>query len=284
MFRSGESFRYTECANCGCLQITAVPADLSAYYGDDYYSFQRPQGRYANRLLRNTPARAALRVNTAIYNRFGKGWGIEWARQAGMRATDRIIDVGSGGGENLLRMHAFGYRNLVGADPFLDRDKLLAPGVPVLRRHHTQLDGQFDWIMMHHAFEHVGDPGAVLESFERLLAPGGRVLLRVPLVGGYAWREYGTSWVQIDAPRHLVLFSLSGLRQLVERAGFELMQVRYDSWSFQFWGSELVRRGIAYADGPVGFSDAQLDAWAARAVELNRALDGDQAAIVLRRA
>lgn len=282
MFRSGEHFTYVECRLCGTLQIAHVPDDLQRYYGRDYYSFERPNGRVAHPMWRTPPGRAALRIDTALYNRWGVGVGITWARRAGIGVHDRVLDLGCGGGENLFRMHVLGYRRLSGADPFLDHDTLVAPGVHLWKRRHDEIEGEFDWIMMHHAFEHVPDPVATLESMKRLLAHSGRVLLRVPLVGGWAWRRYGSNWAQIDAPRHLVLYSLRGLRRLVEQAGFEVEQVAYDSWAFQFWASELAERGVPFADGPAGFTESELARWSRRATELNRALDGDQAAIVIR--
>ena len=93
---------------------------------------------------------------------------------------------------------------------------------------------------------------------------------------------YGADWVQLDAPRHLVLYSLAGLRRLAEAEGFDVELVVFDSTGFQVWGSELVRRGIPHNRGPVGFDRSQLAAWDNKADQLNRALDGDQAVIVLR--
>jgi SAM-dependent methyltransferase len=284
MFQSGEQFRYRECGSCGCLQISDMPDDLSPYYGTNYYSFGKPTGRLSHDVLQTRLARDVVRLNTRFYNRFGYGRGIPWARSARMAIDDRIIDVGCGAGENLLRMRAYGYRHLTGADPFLDADRVVAPEVQLVRRSHTDITGEFDWIMMHHAFEHVPDPRATLASFKRILARDGRVLLRVPLVGGLAWREYGTDWVQIDAPRHLVLYSLRGLRRLVEQEGFEVELVVYDSSGFQFWASEKVRRRESYLHGPLGFTDEQLATWEQRSKDVNKALDGDQAAIVIRMA
>ena len=45
MFGLREEFTYFECAQCGCLQIAEFPADMSAYYPDDYYSFSAYDGR-----------------------------------------------------------------------------------------------------------------------------------------------------------------------------------------------------------------------------------------------
>ena len=131
----------------------------------------------------------------------------------------------------------------------------------------------------------VADPRALLASVQGMLSDDGRVLIRMPVTGGLAWRNYGENWVQLDAPRHLVLYTADGFRRIAEECGFLLDEVFYDSGTFQFWGSELVRSGEAHAGGPGDrFTSQQMAAWATEAERLNRALDGDQASFVLRSA
>ena len=284
MFRTGDWFTYRECDDCGSLQIDTVPPDLTAHYDSDrYYSLTEPNQRPRRRWLRRPPARVALRLNTEVYLRTGVGRGPSWARRAGIRPSNRILDVGCGQGGNLLLLHLLGYRHLLGADPFLEKSREVAPGVPVLKATHEELEGRFDWVMMHHSFEHVADPHALLASVRGMLTDDGRLLIRMPVTGGWAWRNYGVNWVQLDAPRHLVLYTIDGFRRIAKECGFLLDDVFYDSGTFQFWGSELVRSGEAHAGGPSNrFTSQQMAAWATEADRLNRALDGDQAGFVLR--
>ena len=55
---------------------------------------------------------------------------------------------------------------------------------------------------------------------------------------------YGADWVQLDAPRHLTVFSREGVDALAQRHGLRVTAARDDSMAFQFWGSEQVRRRI----------------------------------------
>jgi SAM-dependent methyltransferase len=286
MFRTGDSFTYRECDVCGSLQIDTVPPDLTTHYDPDrYHGFAEPDQRLRRRWLRRTPAQVALRLNTEVYLRTGVGRGPSWARRAGIRPADRILDVGCGSGAHLLLLHVLGYRHLLGADPFLDTSREVAPGVHLLKATHKELEGRFDWVMMHHSFEHVADPRALLASVQGMLTDDGRVLIRMPVKGGWVWRNYGVNWVQLDAPRHLVLYTIDGFRRIAEECGFLLDDVFYDSGTFQFWGSELVRSGQAHAGGPSDrFAPQQIATWATDAERLNRALDGDQASFVLRSA
>jgi hypothetical protein len=113
-------------------------------------------------------------------------------------------------------------------------------------------------------------------------------VLRLPLAGSWAWRQYGTRWVQLDAPRHLFLPSVGGLHLLAARIGFSVAQVMYDSDGFQFWGSELYQRDLPlHEEGsdalpPPIFDPVELDDFERRATDLNVRGDGDQAAFLLR--
>jgi hypothetical protein len=149
------------------------------------------------------------------------------------------------------------------------------------KQRHTEIDGRYDWITMHHTFEHIPDPRATLRSCRRLLSDRGKVLIRIPIMGQAAWRRYGTNWVQIDAPRHLVLYTPRSLREIAESEGFRVDQMFYDSSEFQFSGSESVAVRRPVVSGPDGFPEALWAFWYREADRLNRAHDGDQGGFVL---
>jgi SAM-dependent methyltransferase len=283
MHRTGEHFKYFQCVGCGSMQIAEVPEHLASYYDPkEYYSFSQTDSKSDRKWLRSTPARIALRANTELFLRTGRGRGVDFTRQLGFRTSDRILDLGCGAGQLLKRLHLFGFRYLMGADPHLDEEREVVPGVQLVKRSHAEIAGEYDWVMMHHAFEHVPDPRATLQSVRRLLAPGGRMLIRMPIMGQHAWRHYGTNWAQLDAPRHLVIYSVPAVRLLAESERFEIDNLYFDSTEFQFWGSELVAAKKPHSTGPEGFSAADRRLWALTAERLNRAGDGDQAVIVLR--
>jgi SAM-dependent methyltransferase len=72
--------------------------------------------------------------------------------------------------------------------------------------------------------EHVQDDGGLLSGVHRLLTPGGRLFLTVP---AYQWL-----WSpEDDLAGHCRRYSLSGLRRVVERAGF---QVEFATYFFAF--------------------------------------------------
>src|SRR4029079_13038684 len=99
----------------------------------------------------------------------------------------------------------------------------------------------------------------------------------------YAWQHYRENWVQLDPPRHIVIFSRDGLSKAAARAGLKLLRTVDDSTDLQFWGSEMYRRDIPLHKHDPGsiFSPSDMIGFARRANELNGQNQGDQAAFIL---
>jgi SAM-dependent methyltransferase len=145
------------------------------------------------------------------------------------------------------------------------------------------LDSEFDLIIFSHSLEHVPDPIEMLRTARRKLSIGGFCLVRVPTTSSEAWETYKEDWVQIDAPRHLVIPSREGLALAAGAVGLQIEKTIDDSGVFQFMGSEQYRRDIALVDpkGDTLFGRRQIADWERRAAELNREGRGDQASFVL---
>jgi SAM-dependent methyltransferase len=294
MFGFRDTFPYFECSACGCLQIAGIPADLAKYYPAGYYSFGKvpvaPRRPLASFIARQR-ARQCLGGAGRIWGRFSKRYGsYEWFRKPGVGLDSRILDVGCGSGRRLLEMAAEGFTRLTGQDLFIAETLDYGNGVRILKAGLRELTGEYDLIMLHHSFEHMPAPAAVLGELRRLLAPGGTVLIRVP-VAADAWRQYGMDWVGVDAPRHFFLHTVKSMRVLTERAGFETADVVFDSGALQFWASELIRRDLPlYESTPRGlrsrrhdFTRREMRTFKRRAAELNRLGKGDAACFYLRK-
>lgn len=291
MFQTKESFAYNRCATCGCVQIAEIPANISSYYPEQYYSFAGAPTAFGARMKGR--ARDLLTL-------FGPEWLFgrrDWWHQGDLRSVRRakasrnaaILDLGCGAGRLLRSLAGAGYSNLTGADPYISGD-IDGDGYRVLKREYDALDGQYDLVMMHHSLEHMADQEQVAARMFQLTRPGGRLLIRIPTIECDAFTEYGGDWVQIDPPRHFFLHSRKSIQLLVERAGFRLVDMYDDSHAFQFWGSELAKRGVPHMDSDGAavclskhFTSEELRAFQARARELNRAGRGDSIAVIAER-
>lgn len=271
-------FSYFQCADCGCLQIGAVPADLARYYGEGYYSFRSDPRQQPAELMRTL----ALQF---LQTYFG---------QDRFTTASAILDVGCGAGGLLYGLREAGYTRLAGIDAYLPTDICYPNGLTIQRRTLAELDDarQWDLIMFNHSFEHMDHQEEVLRLVASRLTGDGVCLLRMPTVSSYAWRTYGVDWVGVDAPRHLYIHSLESIALLAERAGLVLVETRYDSFELQFIGSEQYRRDIpllsqqSYLRNPQNalFSPEQIEEFRRRSAWLNAMRQGDSAAFYLRKA
>jgi len=294
MLGTGHVFRYVECAACGCLQLLEPPPDMARYYPVDYCGFQ--MGKASGRFLKGARRFFRRLRNRGFFE--GSGWaGRVLARRyrypqlsafARMRVGrgSRILDVGCGSGKLLLDLKELGYTNLLGVDLYVPQSMDFGDGVRVIKGGMGCLAGTaWDVVMFHHSFEHMLDPAGVLRLAANLLAPRGKCMIGIPIVG-WAWDHYGVQWVQLDAPRHLFLHTEKSFRILADSAGLQVYEVHYDSSEFQFWGSELYARGVAQVSVDMAkprsiFSWRELRRFRRWAEGLNSERRGDQAIFCL---
>jgi SAM-dependent methyltransferase len=151
------------------------------------------------------------------------------------------------------------------------------------------MTGAFDLITLHHSLEHMPDQLNALSQARRLLAPNGRVLIRVPTVSSDAFEHYRENWVNLDAPRHFFLHSHRSLGDVASRAGLTIDRLWCDSTDMQFMASEQYAKDIPLMDPRSAavakrdgiFSRAQRRAYARKAAEANQALRGDTICAVM---
>ena len=285
-------FTYATCGSCGSLQLLDPPDDLSPYYPRDYYSLGPDTA---------TGLKARAMAGATRYLVTGRGllgravarllWPrtatmATWLSRIGATPTTRILDVGCGWGALLRTLDAAGYERLMGVDPFLSEPGRV--GRVELRRSTLEALAdapdapRFDLVMIHHALEHVPEPRATLSAARRALDRGGHCLVRVPIVPSRAFERYGAHWVQLDAPRHLVIPSERALTALAASVGLTLVESAHDSEQIQIWGSELYEREMTLSEGArsLGVLAKQHGRRFARRANARR--EGDQAAFLFR--
>jgi SAM-dependent methyltransferase len=284
-----EPFTYFECANCGCLQLLDVPKNLGRFYGNNYYSFDATQfsssawRSFGRKLLTAGEVFRIPGLRAACRRRRGRSPHLESLAYLRPKPGMAILDVGCGDGNVLYLLRELGFR-AEGVDKFIPRHITDQYGIRVHSVDLSEIQGKWDLIMFHHSLEHIPEHHKVLGLVRKRLNPEGRCLIRMP-VAEEAWRIYGINWVQLDAPRHLILHTIRSFRILAEQSGFLVEQCYCDSDEFQFWGSELYKRDIPLREGgPHLFTANQLYAFQKNATILNQHHIGDQGVFVLRQA
>ena len=136
----------------------------------------------------------------------------------------KLLDVGCGAGAFLSQMKNHDLQ-IVGIEPNATaRLKAQKKDMHVIENQNhipTNEESSFGIITLWHVLEHQADFMQSLQLYHRLLAPGGWLVIAVPLYLGFDAWFYGKYWAAYDLPRHLHHFSPKTLKLATQNCGFE---------------------------------------------------------------
>lgn len=286
-----DSFQYMECSKCGHLGLTSIPQNLATYYKADYYSL-KGQGFFKSKLKAMRSADAfgkKSRLSTFLAKKFGYPPIVTWLKQANTAPDARILDIGCGMGIALRDLASCNFKVLHGIDPFLAKDFHFGP-VFLQKKSLNAVQGLYDLIILNHSLEHMPNQIDVFKQLDKILAPNGVILIRIPLLGN-AWKKFGNACYGIDAPRHLSLHTIKSFYYLLDQTPFKVFQTVFDGDEHFYLASIQYQKDIpftaetSYLVNPARsiFSKADFTAARAEAQLANESGDGDQASFYLRR-
>ena len=300
MYGTREVFEYFQCPECGCLQIGRIPSDLAHHYKSDYYSltsdqtapYQNPIKNSLNRIrdliVLFAPLGNHLPFRVRVPHLISSFSALR--RVPNLRLSNRLLDVGCGSGQLLHRLANAGFQSLTGIDPFVAESRSFNRSLKIIKGEMSILDSEYDLILLNHSFEHLTDPVNAFLRLAELLAPGGIILIRIPVVDSLAWKMYDTNWFQLDAPRHLYLHSIESIQRLATQARLTVVEVHHDSDHHQFQMSERFCANIPTILPPedrfmlesISATASQIKTWKRMSSILNDIGLGDQACFYLR--
>lgn len=144
------------------------------------------------------------------------------------KQLNRMLDVGCGAGSLLSAAVKLGW-NAEGLE-------VSAPAVEFLRQKGYSVrqgylenqdypDNYFDVVTASEILEHVDNPLEFLTEIKRILRPGGLFWGTTPNSRGISGLVLGSEWSCVSPPEHIQLFSVRGIRILLENAGFKTVKV-----------------------------------------------------------
>lgn len=146
-------------------------------------------------------------------------------------SSSMLLDLGCGHGDFLAFARQAGWQAL-GLD--FDIRAVAAARARGIEVMHGGLEvlgddarDRYDYITLSHVIEHVYHPVETLRQVHRLLRPGGLAWIETPNIDALGHRHFGRHWRGLEAPRHLVLFSVRAMKQSLRDAGFERVRLRY---------------------------------------------------------
>jgi SAM-dependent methyltransferase len=175
-------------------------------------------------------------------------------------------------------------------DPFIEHS-VAEPNLAITKGELKDLEGSYAFVLLRDSLEHMADPGDALRQVARLCAPGGHILISIPVVNR-SWAELGPDWVELDPPRHLFIPTVAGLSGLIGSIpSLHLEETIFDTTAMEIYGSALTRKRVPLRDPITGtdadpnhyFSREQLDGWSKRAHELIRCGESGRAHFLVER-
>lgn len=146
--------------------------------------------------------------------------------QSQVAGTDVVLEWGCGAGWNLATLRA-GHRFGMDIEPAL-QSQVEASGAEFVATTRTLADASIDVVIAHHSLEHAPDPLSVLVELERLLRPGGRLLLTVPYENTRAERHYNPA----EPNHHLFSWNPQTLGNLVTLTGLRVESAGLRSYGY----------------------------------------------------
>ena len=147
-----------------------------------------------------------------------------------------VLDVGCGRGMMLKYLKSWGYEvdgveldsvAAVRAKRNLNQEIFLSLEEPA-----RLLPQHYQAICFWHSLEHLPEPGEALEIADRLLAPGGLLVIAAPHMESLQSRLSGPSWLHLDLPRHLVHFDMNRLAAFLQAKGYRLIRRQHFSQEY----------------------------------------------------
>jgi glycosyltransferase involved in cell wall biosynthesis/SAM-dependent methyltransferase len=213
-------FRVMQCVNCGFAFVHPFPSaeQLAANYSADYYA---PWFKERADRIRMWDARLDLVDRIAEH----KG---------------KLLDVGCGEGLFLERASSGGWE-VRGTEisEFAVSHISKELGIEVFKGGLAEsqfTDNYFDCVTMWHSLEHTPDPAQVIRAAQRMIKPGGMLIIAVPNLDNAVFRFFYRLarfkrphlFDPADRELHLCHFNPGSLKALLESNGFQVIQITPD--------------------------------------------------------
>lgn len=207
--------RVVICKDCGLVFLNPrwTKQRYAAFYKTEYDRYYRPA-------ISDQKTEASVSSDDLICARLKNNTGLE------QNKCQRILDIGSGTGESLLRLNTiFPYARMYAIESsdssrfFLEKNMIKVITSDVDDQWFKQYQNTFDLVIMRHVLEHFLNPLEVLKKVRQTLSSTGLIYIAVPdnmNPSHYLLKK----WFRVV---HTYYFSSRSLENLLALAGFEII-------------------------------------------------------------
>lgn len=164
------------------------------------------------------------------------------------KGSGNLLDIGAGTGDFLKLAKEYKW-NVTGVEINEGARKLAKEKGITLAETITEVASQqFDVVTLWHVLEHLPNLEATIEQLEKLVRPGGTLIIAVPNFKSYDAKHYKQFWAAYDTPRHLWHFSRKSMKSLFSKE-MELKKVKpmiFDSFYVSLL-SEKYKSGLTFS-------------------------------------
>ena len=212
-------FEISLCRNCGHI-YTSVRPDyntlFSKFYPDDYLCYGGKSGVAGLMDRIRMEGQAAQRAE--MIKKF-----------VGQKSLVKLLEVGCATGEFIKTCRQrFGWE-VAGIEPNRQlSDALNREGYHVVpsKLEDAEIPAeQYDVVSLFNVLEHLWDSVYSLKRINRLLKPGGLVVVEIPDFDSPSRKRFGKYWFLYHLPRHLSHFTKKSLTSLMNECGFEKVDI-----------------------------------------------------------
>lgn len=216
-------FKYMTCLDCGSLYLSPRPTSTII---DAYYRESEAVKFLGTHFFKETAEARRKKIFKPRAQTVSK-----WMAKSKMsNQGSTFVDIGSGYGIFLEEVAKLGlFEKICGIEPALTLASVCRnKGFEVIEKKAEEVkegEMQASFATAFEVLEHLFDPAQFLHAVGRILKNNGLFLFTTLVVSGFDIHVLWENSKSIYPPHHINLLSFEGIKQLVERCGFKIIEL-----------------------------------------------------------
>lgn len=213
-------FTVVKCNRCGLIYSNPRPKQslISKYYPDEYWEMEYDNGVMETKIKK---------IAHKFINK------ISFKIKIPLKNGGKILDIGCGDGKWLLKLREEGWKTYGVeisdlAAEYVRKKYNLNVFTGIVEDAGYE-DDFFDAIILSHVIEHLSDPIRTLFEVNRILKKDGILVISAPNVGSFEAKHFKKYWIGWDLPRHFYHFTPTTITSLLNKTGFDVVEIKYDN-------------------------------------------------------